>query len=116
MASDGAIRTIVVAVIIALLAGGSAPWWWGKLFPTPPEHPPIPATESVPSNPSNTSNASSPSPISTPKRRTETEAKPERRTLDLAAYCRSKHGDSAVVTAAVGDAYSWRCTVEDAGG
>lgn len=40
MASEGAFRTIVIAVIIALIAGGSAPWWWGKLFPTPSEEPP----------------------------------------------------------------------------
>lgn len=30
--SDGAIKTILVAVAIALIAGSSAPWWWGKLF------------------------------------------------------------------------------------
>ncbi len=39
--NDGPIKTIVVAIVIALIAGGSAPWWWGRLFPTPPEHPPI---------------------------------------------------------------------------
>ena len=35
MPSDGAIKTVVVAIIVALVAGGTSPWWWKVLFPAP---------------------------------------------------------------------------------
>lgn len=63
MASDSAIRTIVIAIVIALIAGGSLPWWWEKIFP--PSEPSAPAGNVAPSptpTPSPTAENSTPTP------------------------------------------------------
>lgn len=39
--------------------------------------------------------------------------KVERRPLNLDSYCRSYHGDSAVAVGTAGDAFAWRCKVEN---
>ena len=78
MASDGAIKTIVVAIVVGLVAGGSAPWWWGKIFPAPSSNPPTPAVGSTPSNPGATDSPSSaPSSARTSRLKTATEPETE---------------------------------------
>ncbi len=38
---------------------------------------------------------------------------PERLGLNFASYCKSEFGDSIVIVYNKGDAFSWRCSVED---